>query len=153
MSIYKEYGELFIDDDEMLTWIGAGSALGLAIAKIVSATLLDYFSFLSIYYIVLVFLLAHILTIHLAVKNEWAYFSTVFVLMSVDGGFNAMMPVLTLNIFGMRRGPQVYSLIQMGSIISGLSAVFVISELLPYIGYDGVFFMGLCTTLLGAILS
>ena len=71
---------------------------------------MDYISYKSIYRFVLLASLIQISTIYYAVRNQYAYLISVVTIFAVEGAIMAMTPVLVLKIFGINRGPEVYSI-------------------------------------------
>jgi hypothetical protein len=61
--IWKEYGERYIKDDELLTFMGSMAFLGLGVSKFLTATLMDYYKFKTIFIIVYILVIAQISTI------------------------------------------------------------------------------------------
>ena len=106
---FKEYGENFIHDDEYLSLIGAIGMICNSVARFIGPTLLDHYDFIKIYKIVWFIITFQILTISLMVKTPVLYLISNICIFASEGAFVAMLPVVTLKIFGMKRGPTIYS--------------------------------------------
>ena len=104
-QIYKEYGLEFIQDDQFLTFIGAIGGLVSGISKLYSGYLMDQYRYKTIFSIITAIIFLHIATIQMTVKNKWSYFAAIMIIMSCAGSLISTMPVLILQIFGMKRGP------------------------------------------------
>jgi hypothetical protein len=85
LESFKEYGERYIHDDASLSFIGTIAAFSNAGAKFICPTLMDYIDYKSIYKYILFFTLIQILTISLAVKNEYTFMLSVSYMFAVDG--------------------------------------------------------------------
>lgn len=123
---FKEYGQPFIADDAILSWIGTVAAFCNGFAKFLTPTLLDYLPYKAIYKYILFFTLLQIVTIRYAVVNEYTFMASVAYIFAVDGSIYAMTPVLTLNIFGFNRGPEVYGVMQSATALASFMDIILI---------------------------
>ena len=121
------------------------------IFKLIGGLLLDYFDFITVYKGVLATLVVHIATISYMVKSAERYMVTCVAMFAAEGAFIAMLPVLTLKIFGLKRGPQIYSYVQSGEAVSALLCILVVSTVKPEEGYLGIFTISLVLTLTAAV--
>ena len=55
-------------------------------------------------------MIVQISTIYLAVNNSYTYLLSFIVLMGSEGVESVFIPIMTLSIFGMIRGPEVYGI-------------------------------------------
>ena len=78
-------------------------------ARLIGPTLLDHFDFIKVYKLVLFTILIQILTISFMVKTPFSFLVSNIAIFTSEGAFVAMLPVVTLKIFGLKRGPTVYS--------------------------------------------
>ena len=108
---FKQYGFTGGLDDKTLTLIGSFGALFNGCFKIVWATLLDYYNFKPIYTIILCITISGLIAVHWAVYNSITYFIVVCLAFMCDGSMTSMIPVVTNRVFGVKRGPMVYSYI------------------------------------------
>ena len=93
---FKEYGELYIDDDEWLTYIGAVSAMANGFSKILLGCLMDFVPFKSIYPFILLLIFIHVTTLHLAVREIWSYFAASVTSLCCEGAMASLTPTLLL---------------------------------------------------------
>ena len=111
IATYKEFGEQFREDEGDLTMIGSIGGLMLGAGKLFGATLLDYVRFRNVYFVFALVILVQLLTLYTAVKNVKYYLISCSIVMACEGLLTSMLPVLSLNIFGLRRGPQVFGIL------------------------------------------
>ena len=102
---FKQYGFSAGLDDRTLTTIGSAGALFNGCFKIVWATLLDYFEFKKIYAIILVIQISMLIWVHWSVNNAFTYAITICLSFMCDGSMTSMLPVVTLSVFKLTRGP------------------------------------------------
>ena len=106
---FKEYGQNYIKDDEYLSLIGAIGMIFNSFARLVGPTLLDHYDFIKVYKLVIFTILSQILTIGFMVQTPFLFLLSNIAIFASEGAFVAMLPVVTLKIFGLKRGPTVYS--------------------------------------------
>ena len=68
-----------------------------------------------------------------------AYLASVCTIMCCDGIISLILPIATLNIFGLKRGPQVYSLLLTSTGVASLILIVMIKIIKKYEGYLGMF--------------
>jgi len=73
--------------------------------------------------------------------------------MACQGAFLAMLPVLTLKIFGMRRGPEVYGFSNASGLFASILALALVATIKQTYGFDGMFGISFFLILLAAALS
>ena len=108
---FKQYGFTGGIDDRTLTIIGSWGALFSGCLKVFWATLLDYYNFKPIYSIILCIQISGLIAVHWAVYNSFTYSIVVCMAFICDGSMASMIPVVTNRVFGIKRGPMVYSYI------------------------------------------
>lgn len=148
---FKEYGQNFIKDDEYLSFIGATAMVVNGCSKLLGGLLLDYFDFISVYKVVMVALVAQIASINYMVQTSERYMISNITMFAAEGVFIAMLPVLTLKIFGLKRGPQIFSYVQSAEAVSALLCLLIVSTVKPEEGYLGIFTISLVLTLSAAV--
>ena len=84
--------------------IGSFGALFTGFLKVIWATLLDYYQFKSVYSILLTIQVCLLLCVHWAVFQAWSYSIVICLSFMCDGSMAAILPVVTLNVFGIKRG-------------------------------------------------
>ena len=104
-NVYKDYGKEYINDEKFLTLVGAISSLFNGFFKLLWASLLDYFSFKKIYGGLIGLELCLIVLINVAVYNKWAFMIVSNLTYMCDGSLTSMLPALTVQQFGLMRGP------------------------------------------------
>jgi hypothetical protein len=55
-----------------------------------------------------------------------------------DGSMTSMLPVVTLNVFGLRRGTEVYGFMYSVFGLAAMSGVVIVDTLQSRIGYTGM---------------
>jgi MFS family permease len=70
-----------------------------------------------------------------------------------DGVMSSVVPTIAIEIFGHSRGHEVYSYLFSNFGVMSLIAAFIVSVLLKYIGYKGVFMICFGSTLLSFVLA
>ena len=55
-----------------------------------------------------------------------------------DGSMTSMLPVVTLNVFGLRRGTEVYGFMYSVFGLAAISGVVIVDTLQSRIGYTGM---------------
>ena len=64
-----------------------------------------------------------------------------------------MLPVLTLKIFGMRRGPEVYGFSNASGLFASVLALALMATIKPIYGFDGMFCISFFLILVAAAFS
>jgi hypothetical protein len=70
-----------------------------------------------------------------------------------DGSMTSMLPVVTINVFGIRRGTQVYGFMFSEFGFAALVGVIVVGTLQPLISYSGMLLVCLIFTGIAATLT
>ena len=84
--------------------IGSFGALFNGCFKVFWATLLDYYQFKSVYSIILTIQICLLVSVHWAVFQAWSYSIVICLSFMCDGSMTSMLPVVTLHVFGTKRG-------------------------------------------------
>ena len=109
-NVYKIYGTEYINDDKFLTFVGASAALFNGFFKFIWSFALDYFSFKRIYGGLIILEICLIGLVNYAVYNRYAFMVVTWLTFMCDGSLTSMLPAVTVDQFGIKRGPQVYSI-------------------------------------------
>ena len=102
---FKQIGYRGGLSDSALTVIGSFGALFNGSGKVIYGISLDYIKFKPLYSGILVSMITSMVLIHFSVYSVFAYGACIWVCFMGDGSMTAMLPVATINIFGLRRGP------------------------------------------------
>ena len=73
--------------------------------------------------------------------------------MACQGAFLAMLPVLTLKVFGMRRGPEVYGFSNASGLFASLLALALVATIKQTYGFEGMFGISFLLILVAAAFS
>lgn len=92
-------------------------------------------------------------TVFFAVKSSKWYLLSVITVMLGEGMYTAMIPVLTLNIFGLKRGPYVYSFINLSGLVTSLTIMGLIKFVKEPYGYSGAFVTTFVLQCMGAMIG
>ena len=150
-NVYKDYGKEYINDDKFLTLVGAIAALFNGFFKLLWASLLDYYPFRRIYGGLILLEIGLIVLINVAVYNKWAFMVVTCLTYMCDGSLTSMLPALTVQQFGLIRGPQIYSYLFSVFGLSCLMSIFVVTNFKHALGYTGMFMLSFCFSSVAAI--
>ena len=104
---FKQIGFQHNLSDSTLTYIGSFGALFNGCCKILFAAMLDCFKFKHIYVVILMMVCTALVGMHFA-TDPISFGTCVFVCFMCDGSMTSMLPVVTLEVFGLKRCNQVY---------------------------------------------
>lgn len=107
--VFKEIAQYYIKDDETLTLIGSLAFTSNSITKLVIGIVLEYISCKKVNYVILTVMFVSILTLQYSVKNWITYMISTIVIMSTEGAYVTLQAVITMQQFGLKRGPEVYA--------------------------------------------
>ena len=141
---FKQFGFTGGLDDQTLTTIGAAGALFNGCFKVVWATLLDYYNFKPVFSVIICVVMLCLATIHWAVYNQYAYTIVVCLSFMCDGATAAMLPVVTKQVFGQKRGSSVYSYLWSSFGVASILGALSVKTFLDLLGYDAMLLV--CTT-------
>lgn len=153
MSAYKQYAKDFINDDAYLTKVGAIAALFNGSFKVIWATSLDYVPFRTIYGGLIWLEFSLIILVQYAVTSKPWFLVVTCLTFMCDGSLTAMLPAFTVDQFGMKRGPEVYS--YMYSVMGVASLLtFIEVETINALGGSAkiIFFISGCFSFTAAVL-
>ncbi len=140
---YKVYGENQGISDQTLTWaasIGGGLVNGLA--RFIMGWLQDKVSFRTLMMGLMTVQLSISLVVYWLAAVPSLYFIAVVMNYFCSGGLFAVFPGSVTNLFGLNKGPQIYSIILTASIVSSSLNLLMTELLLPATGFLACFFVG-----------
>jgi hypothetical protein len=88
--------------------IGSFGALFNGACKILLASSLDYLNFKPVYSCILAAIVASLVLIHYTGSSSFLFGACIWVNFMGDGSMTSMLPVVTLTVFGTKRGTEVY---------------------------------------------
>ena len=137
-NVFKDYGELHIDDDRYLTIVGAVAA-GWAGLRFIWAFIMQKLSYKVVYSLMLITQIVCCVTIKWSVKNKLSYMITIWIMMWWEGGHFTTLPTVCGTLYG-QRGYQVFSVIFVNFGLSSLAGIIVVQFLLNRVlGYYSIF--------------
>lgn len=98
---YKNIGKKYFDDG-FLTLVGAFAAVGNGLSRPLWSSMLDKFSFKSVFSFLLVLEIVLGLTFQFATSAQFLYLLYVFLIHTTFGGVMAMFPVVSAQLFGVK---------------------------------------------------
>lgn len=111
----------------------------------------DKYSFRMLLSILMVIQLFVSLTIYWVTSLPSLYFICVLLNYFSNGGLFAVFPGSVTNVFGLKFGPQVYTIILLASIVSSCLNIVMTDVLLPVAGFAACFYLGSFVTILALI--
>jgi uncharacterized membrane protein YoaT (DUF817 family) len=90
---------------------------------------MDYQPFNHVFGGLLVLQLVLIATIQVSVYNQYTYLLIVCLSMQCEGALASILPTTTLQVFGLKRGPMVYSLMFSVIGVAALSGGIIVKTL------------------------
>jgi MFS family permease len=154
---YKAYGE---DSslhkpisDYTLTWaasIGGGFINGLS--RLTMGYLQDNHSFRKLLTILSLISLVVSLSVYWVTSLPSLYFICILLNYFANGGLFAIFPGSVTNVFGLRFGPQVYTIIILANIVSSCLNILMTYVLLPDAGFAVCFYVGSLVTVFALII-
>lgn len=147
---FKQIGFLGNLSDSTLTMIGSFGALFNGACKIVLASSLDYLPFKPVYGCILIALIASLLAVHVTNTNPYAFGACIWINFMGDGSMTSMLPVVTLSVFGLKRGTEIYGYMYSVFGLAAMSGLVIVETLQPKIGYSGMLWICLLFTLIAA---
>ena len=107
---FKNYGLLYINDDNLLSYAGAFALLGNGLLRLVWPLVINYFTFKCANIALAVLQGLLIFSIPYSLERPYLYCAIVILSIMCEGGVTTTMPTVVLKVFGERRGPRVYSI-------------------------------------------
>lgn len=136
-----------------MTFIGSFGALFNGTGKILLGSSLDYFKFKPVYTCILAAIFISLIMVHFSSNNAYAFGACMWINFMGDGSMTSMLPVVSLNVFGLRRGTEVFGYLFSEFGFAALVGVIVVGSLQPTIHYEGMLFVCLGFSCIAAILT
>lgn len=134
---FKEYGGLFIKDDQFLSLLGSIGSVTNGLFRVILGATLDRLSFRKIMLLNVIVFIISCSTVVWSVKEEATYFITVVLTYGCYGSLFSIFPTQTVRILGKVIGPKMYFItfggFSLGSVIQYLLHKFLVSSY----GQDG----------------
>ena len=148
---YKTYGE---DkalhkpiNDLTLSWAASiGSGLVNGVSRLSCGWLNDKFSFRQIMLVLMAIEVVVALSVYWVVEIVPIYFICVLLNYFAGGGLFAVFPNSVTRLFGLRVGPQIYSVILLASILSSTLNLVMVDVLLDSMGFAACFYFSALVT-------
>jgi len=138
-SVYKAFGQTFIEDDQFLALVGSIAAILNSAGRICWGFAVDRFQYKHIMWFltsaITVLLCTWTLTPHLP-KEAYAIF--VWVLYFTEAAHMSLMPAVVAATFGTEHVSTIYGLVATACIVNGPFISALIQVLYPHIGWTGL---------------
>ena len=109
--------------------IGSFGALFNGSCKIVLASSLDYLPFKPVYSIILLAIISSLVLVHFVTSSAVGFGACIWINFMGDGSMTSMLPVVTLNVFGYKRGTQVYGYMYSVFGLAAMSGTLIVDTL------------------------
>ena len=103
---------------------------------------MDYVSFKSIFGFLMSVEFVVAMIAHEAVYYPWLYCTCIILNFMCIGGMYAIFPVAVINVFGLKHGPTILTIIYFGSLLASIINVINTMYLLDIIGFENLFYVG-----------
>ncbi|XP_046547474.1 oxalate:formate antiporter-like isoform X2 [Haliotis rubra] len=141
-SLYKAYGQTFIQDDVFLATVGAFGAVFNAAGRIAWGYFADKVSFKVSMTCLCALFTVLLLTIGLtSLAGKWLFFLYVCLIFGTFSGNFSLFPVATARSFGQLHYPLNYGLLFTSQVITAPVGAVLTSQLKGIIGWYGMFFV------------
>ena len=121
---YKEYGLIFIKDDQYLSILGSIGSISNGVFRLIWGTMMDYFSYRTNKLMTFGIFILSCSTIVWSVHNQVSYLITVIFAYGCYGGLYVVYPTQTIKILGKKIGPKLYSYTFLGFSIGAIIQYF-----------------------------
>ena len=88
-----------------------------------------------------------------SVYSKTAYLFVVAISFACDGVMGSVVPTIAIEIFGHKRGHEIYSYLFSNFGLMSVFSALMVSVCLKYVGYQGIFMICLLTTIISFILA
>lgn len=136
-----------------MTFIGSFGALFNGGGKIFFGAILDYYKFKSVYTIILGAIFTSLIMVHFSYTNPFAFGACMWINFMGDGSMTSMLPVVSINVFGLARGTEVFGYLFSEFGFAACIGVLVVSTLQPLIHYNGMLYVCLIFSSIAATLA
>ena len=117
---YKEYGEIIMNDDRLITILGSLGCIANSTGRIFWCMVFDYVPFKKLMGSLNCCLLICCL-LSVFVQNEYVFMGVVVLAYFLSGSFYGIMPTQTFRVFGDEVGALVYPFVYMGFAFASVS--------------------------------
>ena len=145
--VFKEIAQFYIKEDETLTLIGSIAFASNSLIKILIGIILEYVPCKKVNCCILFVQFLTIITLQQSMKNWVTYMIASIAIMGCEGAYVTLQAVITMQQFGLKRGPEVYAYQLSAQAIASLTLSFFVMTIKTYGGYYLMFsicFIGLC---------
>lgn len=133
--------------------IGSFGALFNGACKIILASSLDYLPFKPVYGVILVAIISSLVIVHFVTTSAVGFGACIWINFMGDGSMTSMLPVVTLNVFGYKRGTQIYGYMYSVFGLAAMSGTLIVDTLQHRIGYSGMLIVCLLFTSTAALFT
>ena len=133
--------------------IGSFGALFNGACKIILASSLDYLPFKPVYGVILVAIISSLVIVHFVTTSAVGFGACIWINFMGDGSMTSMLPVVTLNMFGYKRGTQIYGYMYSVFGLAAMSGTLIVDTLQHRIGYSGMLIVCLLFTSTAALFT
>lgn len=128
--------------DRMLTWGSSVGAIMNGLSRLIIGILIDKFGFKPLFLIILLIQQFNSIAAYFAVQVAPLYFACIIFNYFTLGGIFSVIPTTVTNVFGVKYGPQLYTIIVTGSALTSAINIFNAKFIMPNFGILSVFIMG-----------
>jgi MFS family permease len=150
---FKSFGSLYIEDDHLLSYIGASGSIMNALSRVLFPVLLDYLSFIVVNKLSLVIEAVLAFTIFYSVQSELAYTVVVSLTFIIQASQFFPLTLLCRDEYGPVLGPKVFSYVAFGSMLACSAPVFYYWLIVKNFGYHTSFIIQGLQVLIGLLLT
>ena len=90
---------------------------------------MDYLPFKPVYTGILTAIILSLILVQFSTSNPYAYCTCIWVNFMGDGSMTSMLPVVTINVFGERRGGDVYGYMYSVFGLAAMSGLLIVETL------------------------
>ena len=139
-SMYKAFGQTFIDDDHFLTGVGSAAAIFNSGGRVLWGHLYDKFGYKMCMMMVTSLISTLFSTLYFTEYGQRATFAIWIcaIFFSFCGNF-VLLPTATAACFGTKNSSKNYGLVMTGSAVGGLLTAVLTQLLSPVFGFLGMF--------------
>ncbi len=91
--------------------------------------------------------------VNYSVQNKTLYAIVMFLSFTLDGVMGSVVPTIAIEVFGHKRGHEVYSYLFSNFGVMSIISALTVSVFLKYLGYNGVFMICMGSTIISFILA
>jgi len=153
VNVTKSFGNSNVtNNDSFLTTVGALGSVANGVSRFIWAFLQDKLGFKKVYMVLLVLQLILTSTIYFIATVPGLYLVWVMLSLSCEGGNFSMFPTVTSATYGLKVGPQLYSIIFSANGLSSITGALLVKFVLADIGFEAFFWITALFTLEALVL-